>query len=828
MKNRTLFFIILLLVATHSYVKSEIITGIGTYTTTSLVEGTIGNEIQIPVSATVTITTNVGAYAMIINYDPAILSATSVTRDASVLSGGSWGFNVSTPGQVNVQWAFGNKNVLGAVPMFKIFFRKVSAGSSAISFQVNDCAYGDHSGNVINNCSYVNGNITFQTDAPITRLPILTSCPSAISIPVIVNNFNTIGAISIAMYYDPAVLTYVDYEGNPGIDYLDVNGYSNLGRIGIGGLCFSGLTLPPGETLLTLNFIYHGGYTDLTWESDLETACEYSNADMTPTALLDSPFGNYYINGSVGPNPTTWIGVTNTDWTTLSNWSCDVPTPYTDVIIASAPRYPVISAAGASVKNLTINAGSVTINPEATLTVGTSITNTVGVSGLVIKSDAGNTGSLITSSAVNATVEHYLPGYLWNLITTPVSNQSVADLIENNPFATNGPKYGLAPYDNSIPNWVPYTTSTYPTAGNLDVSKGYEAMLSSSSALTFKGTLVTSNQSIPISNGLNDWNLIGNPFSSAINAANLSNNFLTANSSIFKSGFVSLYVWDAASSTYSVVNNLSGPKYIPVGQSFFINSAPGGGTASFTTAMRTHSTVPFNRNSHGIYPLVDLKAIIDDKNRNTQIYYVPGATEGIDEGYDAGMYNGGNTDNVVYTHINGSEIPFAIQCLPDNDYEGTIITVGLNAAAGTIVTFSTDVSDLPVGLMVFLEDKETGIFTQLDQPGSYYKITLSSACAGIGRFYLHTSQLFISNKKLNENNYSIIPLPQQNKIRIIGNVIPSSETSIFDMSGRQVGSGILTNGSENEISFNPSSNGIYLMKVQNGSSVINKKFNWIY
>lgn len=58
--------------------------------------------------------------------------------------------------------------------------------------------------------------------------------------------------------------------------------------------------------------------------------------------------------------PGTWIGSTNTDWHTTSNWSCNtIPINTTAVVIPfAAPRYPVISTGDAAVASLTIASGA--------------------------------------------------------------------------------------------------------------------------------------------------------------------------------------------------------------------------------------------------------------------------------------------------------------------------------------------------------------------------------------------------------------------------------------------------------------------------------------
>ncbi|MCK7489185.1 MAG: hypothetical protein MZU79_02265 [Anaerotruncus sp.] len=77
--------------------------------------------------------------------------------------------------------------------------------------------------------------------------------------------------------------------------------------------------------------------------------------------------------------------------------------------------------------NMTINSGSIfELEPAKTLTVNGTLTNNGGTSGLVLKSDATGTASLIqTTDNVDATVERYITGLAGgrnHFITPPVKS----------------------------------------------------------------------------------------------------------------------------------------------------------------------------------------------------------------------------------------------------------------------------------------------------------------------------------------------------------------------------------------------------------------------
>ena len=548
-------------------------------------------------------------------------------------------------------------------------------------------------------------------------------------------------------------------------------------------------------------------------------------------------------NISITGTTNSWTGSTSTDWNTLGNWSTIVPINTTRVLIPTgAPRYPIVSAANQQCANLEINSGaSVTIAPTGSLTVTTTLSNNNGSAGLIIKSDNTGTGSLIASSAgVNATVERYMTGSAtdWHLVSSPVSGQNIQSFVTNvaNNIAFISPKYGLAPYVNSVPGWKHFNTTVADPyyvgdAGNFTVGKGYEILRASNGTGTFSGTLAAGIQTIPVSAGSNNWNLIGNPFASAFSAnllADATNNFVTQNAAIFSPGYASIYVWNPVTKGYITINNATSAAAIPVGQGFFIKSVAGPVNATFPSAGRIHSLTAYTKNAQQAWPSIDVQAVIDGKSCNTQVYFIPGATTEIDEGYDAGIFNGENIEKAVYTHIEGSELGFGIQSLPGEAFKGCYVQLGLIAHRGSEVTFSAQLLNLPNDETVYLHDIFAGTSTCLSIPGNTYKVVLNDENTGIGRFYLTTLEGTVSNNKQIEDLYSVVPIPDKNILRVAGSFIPGSQVAIYDISGRILDSYTLSNDGINEFHFSPASSGIYLVRIQSGTSVINRKFTWVY
>jgi hypothetical protein len=401
-----------------------------------------------------------------------------------------------------------------------------------------------------------------------------------------------------------------------------------------------------------------------------------------------------------------------------------------------------------------------------------------------------------------------------------------------NSIATNSGKYGLAPYDNSTPAWQHYTESPAPS-GSFIAGKGYEIMRSGNGTVAFDGTVATSNVGIGITKNTSGWNLVGNPFPSAIygnSAANATNNFLTVNLAGLDDSYGAIYVWDAAGSSYLTINQTSGSTFVAPGQAFFVYSKVGGSTMNFTEAMQTHQTG--NIFKSGNISDVSIKLIAERKEgvTSTNILYLEGMTTGLDPGYDAGRFSGGNNSFAVYTHLvgdNTNSVDFDIQCLPANEFNN-IIPAGLNAPANTEIVFRAETTNLPTDVPVYLEDRVKGTFNNLTRAGSFYTVKLSSQSQGMGRFFLHTSSaLTAANQLFDKAGITILPLPQNNSLRIIGDVDNNSHIAVYDMAGRKLINRKLAAIKVNEVKMDGLISGVYIVFISSSKQNINKKISWI-
>ncbi|MDP3913112.1 MAG: choice-of-anchor D domain-containing protein [Bacteroidota bacterium] len=515
----------------------------------------------------------------------------------------------------------------------------------------------------------------------------------------------------------------------------------------------------------------------------------------------------------------TWTGVTNNDWATATNWAGgSIPTSATDVTIPSGKMVVISATTQADCNNLTVTGN------------------------LTIESSASGTGSLIVSGTAtgNVAAQRYMTGNVWHLVSSPVGAQDINAFVvtdvATNAVAAIDPKYGLAPYNNTTPGWAHYTTSTVGAAGSFVAGKGYEVLRTSDGTVTFVGTVPTADVSITISKSTSGWNLIGNPFTSSLNGnspADATNNFLTVNTVAIDASYLALYVWDAASSTYLTVNhtyNSNSAFYVATGQAFFVYSVAGGSTVNFTEAMQTHQTGNIFKNAVIPNPSIKLIAERAEGSTSTNILYLEVMTTGLDPGYDAGRFSGAANSFAVYTHLVGDNtnlVDFDIQCLPGNNWD-QIIPIGLDAPENTEVVFRSETVSLPTGVSVYLEDKVTGSFTAISGPGNVYTVKTDTKSKGTGRFFLHTKSSVTGIEPVDKNvDFTLIPRPQYNTLRVIGDVGKNTQLTVYDMAGRKLMSRKLNSSETNDVGMEGIKNGVYVVHISSTTHSVSKKISWL-
>lgn len=147
-------------------------------------------------------------------------------------------------------------------------------------------------------------------------------------------------------------------------------------------------------------------------------------------------------------------------------------------------------------------------------------------------------------------------------------------------------------------------------------------------------------------------------------------------------------------------------------------------------------------------------------NSITDFYFNPNASQGLDLGYDAEVFENAN----LYSHLiednTGKQI--ALQALNSTDVSNVSIPLGVSANQGEQIRFSISESTLPDSVLVFLDDVLANTSTLLNDGD--YVITPTTDLSGTGRFYLRTSEEALSTAENSFDTLNIFALNSSKEI----------------------------------------------------------------
>ncbi|WP_396140616.1 choice-of-anchor D domain-containing protein [Flavobacterium sp.] len=506
---------------------------------------------------------------------------------------------------------------------------------------------------------------------------------------------------------------------------------------------------------------------------------------------------------------TTWDG---------ANWSAGFPNSNTKAIFNAnyttntAPNQGSVEACECQINsgvNVTVASGyyfeiQSNLSNEGNLTIASN------GSLVQVNDSAINTGDIIYQRTANG-----VNGYDYVYWSSPVLDQPIGTLYSS---PSPGFKYEWNPIApnpaGSFGFWVSPTSST------MELAKGYIVRASSSYGWTggsltsiFRGKpnngLITPTLSrIANSANVNDrWNLIGNPYPSALDAkAFLLENAVT-NPTI--DGYIALWqhlnapvsstspYYDNYQYNYTndyLIYNRTGLQaqfgfdgYVASGQAFFVNLLQGTSAAttvtfknSFRSKMFDNSQFLRTSQSEEGRIWVDLVDVNNVPVRSL-IGYVEGATQERDRLYDAITTIGEQNsiysliDNEIFV-IQGRMVPF------DNNDQ---VNLGINAVlAGTYKIAVAGVDgffnqDSPL----FLEDKLLNIIHDLRVAPYNFSTTAGQFN---NRFVLRYTNTALGNPDFGNIENSLIVAGNQGELTIKSSIENIQEVTIYDVLGRQL------------------------------------------
>ncbi len=533
-----------------------------------------------------------------------------------------------------------------------------------------------------------------------------------------------------------------------------------------------------------------------------------------------------------------WTGSTSTNWGTTSNWDGNyVPVDVMNVSIpGSLSNYPSIDGSPTTpseCNNLTIASGAtLTIPAGQALTVHGDLTNNAGTSGLTIECSASVIGSLIVEGDVtgNSTSQRYIlawnnAAHGWHLLSSPVTAQEISTEfvdITATPISSDVDFYRWSEADDL---WINikdgsgnYNQGTASTNFSNDASplfsthKGYLVAYSSDVTKNFTGIFNSYDVSMgnlnnTPGNTYSGWNLIGNPFPSAVywNKTDWSLVNIDATAK----------VWDESSAAYSDV--ITGD-IIPANQGFMIHvtSSASSGSLIVDAADRVHNLTGWYKNE-----TVDdntLKLTVSENENSTAqesiIRINENATKEFDPQFDSRFLKGfapqfysvledctGVSTNALPNVSASTTIPFAF--VKNSATEYTLTVDGIES-------FTTNEK-------VYLIDLKTN-YTQNLNENPVYHFSAQEGDA-VNRFNLYFGVLGVDENTISDT-YSVFN--SGNQIKIQAEKAVNANVFVYNVAGQLIAKTNMNHQSFTSIDMN-NFKGMAVVSIVSNGSVRNHK-----
>lgn len=454
------------------------------------------------------------------------------------------------------------------------------------------------------------------------------------------------------------------------------------------------------------------------------------------------------------------------------------------------------------------------------------------VSKLIIESGA----SFIPNNNFTSQVElkRELTPSVWHLISSPV-DQNIDDFVEASNLETGtGNNVALASYNSNANHWEYYQNGTAVNA-NFLVGEGYSIRIKGDKArdVSFTGNLgFLASGNLSITAGNDENFLMGNPSTAYLDAA------LLLESATQLLSYQTLWVWDSnlngGQGDYTAKLPIDNFKIAPL-QGFFVKASEQGSVSIGENFLSHNNEETFFRGESGIIggtrvtERAEIHVFLREGTINehiTKIYYLEGATRGMDTGMDAPVFDGHIRELDVYTRLLEGETgnDFEIQSLPNDQYESLVVPIGVNARAGQTIKISIESINLPDDYGVYLQDLDKNTVTKLNEVDAFYEITLNEDLTGIGRFYIHTSEGTLSTTesllqdditiyKSDSRNLKIKGFKNNEKVKAILYNVVGQEIMRTDFIGKGV----------NDITLPFIKPGMYLIMLKADKGFLSKK-----
>ena len=550
-------------------------------------------------------------------------------------------------------------------------------------------------------------------------------------------------------------------------DFVDCDDPIWLGRGDEYSLCGWMDELRVWSRVLSIQELRENMHTTLTGNEDgLVGYWQFNEGSGTVTSdLIAGNDGTAYDQNSIDWDPSDapvpYESDGNGNWTTESTWLDKQAVPETEWArvkinsnVTLNQDMELLELEVASGKTLTVPAGN-------TLEVTDTINNLAGTTGIVLESSATDNANLIQESdGVDATVERYLTQSDYHYLSAPVNNQAISPEFVNtgsNPLPSTVDFYKFDEPNNlwrNIKDGNGYLNSSFET--QFEVTRGY-AYANSDAVYTknFTGevnhALHTATLDRTTGTGSEGWNLVGNPYPASVAANNAVDdyfNLITQNEDALDDNHEAIYLYDG--NDYMAINHSSDASLIAPTQGFFVKAETDGAEFTFDPKLQTDAPSNFYKDGCQVQRFNIAVTGPEGDVNDVLIAFSYNGTLGMDKGYDAQKMKGNYNLALYSLLVDDDGNDYAIQTLPSGFDQQ--VKLGLDATNQGIYTFGNVETENMGGQTVYLEDKLTGMFINLNSTPEYAFSTPSGSFEN--RFVLHFGSIITD---IDEN---LVPDPE--------------------------------------------------------------------
>ena len=484
--------------------------------------------------------------------------------------------------------------------------------------------------------------------------------------------------------------------------------------------------------------------------------------------------------------------------------------------------YGALTISGSGTKTIV---NDVTVNNDLTINSGTNLT---------IQSTSSGTGSLIINGTLSnsgtITSQRYFPGstlFNWHMVSSPMDGM---DISESNFIIDPATNYDFyAWYEPTPGTWVNYkvtsgdlffSQSIVNNGDNFASGKGYlVAYNEANPTKTFTGNLNTGDKTFTLkcSGGKSwtwyaGWNLLGNPYSSAIDWNDAPNR-----TDKFEDNYA--YIYDPnknGGEGYVTVDGGSADAYIASNQGFFVRAKLAANNTSFTfnSAMQTHGG-SYMKNQTNVERLV-LRFSDGEHYDETEIKLNNLSSHNNDRNDAIKLYSFSSEIPQLLSY-SLDEVPLAVNSIPEVTPEKNI-KIGLRVPKDGLYTLSViEASIYMMDHHVYLEDLLLNTLHKVSD--SDYSF-ISDAGDIADRFIIHFGMVGIEDQPQTHSN--IQTWASNNTIHLLNPENSRGEIRILNMFGQQVAQEKLTGNTNQDIQLNVPT-GCYLVNVVSEEGVVTRK-----